>query len=368
MEKMDLKISINKKINWESEDSYYFFNPKQKLKEHSFKKLPQRKNRIYVESSGGQKIIGLSKQAFLISAKSVNKHLHCTSKDRWLDVLPFFHVASLSIEARSFCGSFFSGRSEGPWSAENFKEELQSKEITLTSLVPTQVYDLVQKKISSPSRLRAVIVGGASLDPLLYKKARALCWPLLPSYGLTEMASQVATASLSSLEKQEFPALEILPHVQARESSGFIELCSSSLLEGYLDVATNQWREPKAKEAWFKTEDKGKKENHFLKITGRAEDQIKILGELVDLKKLSIHLESFCKDGQLVATPCERNGFQIDFITSLLDFNKISKIVNQFNETVLPFEKIKSIYLVKDIHKGSLFKVKQELLRKQIGF
>ena len=365
---MDLKISINKKIDWESEDSYYFFNPKQKLKEHYFNELPQLKNRIYVESSGGQKIIGLSKQAFLISAKSVNKHLCCTSKDRWLDVLPFFHVASLSIGARSFCGSFSSFKSEEVWSAENFKEELQSKKITLVSLIPTQVYDLVQKKISSPPELRAVIVGGASLDPSLYKEARSLHWPLLPSYGLTEMASQVATASLSSLKKQEFPVLEILSHVRVRESSGLIELCSSSLLEGYLDVATNQWRELKTKEGWFKTEDKGKKENNFLKITGRTQDQIKILGELVDLKKLSIYLESFCKDGHLVATPCKRNGFQIDLITSLLDFNKISKIVYKFNETVLPFEKIKNIYLVKDIQKGNLFKVKQELLRKQIGF
>ena len=42
------------------------------------------------------------------------------------------------------------------------------------------------------------MTGGGALDPSLYKQARDLGWPLLPSYGLTECGSQVATASLSS--------------------------------------------------------------------------------------------------------------------------------------------------------------------------
>ena len=368
MEKMGLDILINQDVDWESEDSYYFFNPKQKQKENDVKYLPLDKNRIYITTSGGGKIAGLSKKAFLISAKSVNQHLACHKKDRWLDVLPFFHVASLAVKARSFCGEFSYLKTECTWNPTAFQEELGHKKITLTSLVPAQVYDLIQLDLSSPPDLRALLVGGGALDPALYQKARKLGWPLLPTYGLTEMASQVATAPLHSLKENKFPSLEILSHVNARDRSGFIEIRSSSLLDGYLYLSQKKWESIKSADAWFRTEDKGQVQSNFLIITGRSDEQVKILGESVDLNSLSKVLNSIFKEAYLLATPCERNGFQIDLITSSFDCPNVLKAKEQFNQKVLPYERIKNIYLVKNLQRGSLFKIRQDVLRKQIGF
>ncbi len=82
-----------------------------------------------------------------------------------------------------------------------FAEEMNEGAVTLTSLVPTQVHDLVQCALACPPSLRAVVVGGAELDPVLGERARELGWPVLQSYGMTEAASQVATASLASLDR-----------------------------------------------------------------------------------------------------------------------------------------------------------------------
>ena len=363
-----MKILINKEVNWKSKESHYFFNPKNLSKQNYFKFLPKEEGRIYIMSSGNKKIVKLTKKAFLISAQSVNNHLNVTSKDRFLDLLPFFHVASLSARARSFCGGFSYFRDSDIWNPKEAKDKLESKGITITSLVPTQVYDLVKEGLKAPFCLRVVVVGGGKLDVELYKKAVDLQWPLLPSYGLTEMASQVATAPLSSLRKKEFPRLKILPHVRIKNISDTIELQSLSLLEDYLDISTQKWKDPKDKEGWFKTEDRGKQIDKYLEIYGRGNEQVKILGELVDVNVLSNVLKSFFEEGELVATPCKRKGYQIDLITTSTDFIKIKKTIGQFNQKVLPFEKIHNTYLVKNIFTGTLFKIKQELLRKQIGF
>lgn len=364
-----MSFLINQKVNWESENSYYFFNPKQRAYEVYHKYLPKEKNRIYVMSSGSGKIIGLSKKAFLISAQSVNQHLKVTQKDRLFDVLPFFHVASISLQARSFCGKCAYFESVGSWNPKTFKEEIESNHITITSLVPTQIYDLVQMGVSPNSDLRAVVVGGAHLDSELYKKARKLKWPILPSYGLTEMASQVATASLSSLKETEFPLMQILSHVEVKESSRLLELRSQSLLEGELDLSTKKWKDISLNEAsWFQTEDRGEVKDAFLKVYGRESERIKISGELVDLNELSKIITSLLKEAYVVATPCERRGFQVDLITTSINFLEIQKVVEKFNKKVSPYKMINNVYLVKTISLGVLSKIKQELLKKQIGF
>ena len=64
-----------------------------------------------------------------------------------------------------------------------------------SSLVPAQVLDLVRAGLRPPPVLRAIVVGGGAISAELYRDARALGWPVLPSYGMTECCSQIATAT-----------------------------------------------------------------------------------------------------------------------------------------------------------------------------
>ncbi len=212
--------------------------PGQKLKGH-----------IWLATSGttsSPKWVALSKDAILTSAGAVNQHLKSDASDVWVNPLPDFHVGGLGIWARSF----LSGTKVYPfkpkrWDVYGYHRTLHDIKATLTSLVPTQVYDLVHKKLQPPQTLRAIIVGGGALPESLYHEAIQLGWRLLPSFGLTECASQVATAKHGSKD------LHILPHVTLKiDDDGYICIKSTSLLTTYSTT------DPKVN-GWFKTEDKG---------------------------------------------------------------------------------------------------------------
>src|SRR5687767_7857229 len=60
-------------------------------------------NLLYFQTSGTEgtsKWVGLSRAAFLASARAVNEHLESTAADRWLITLPLHHVGGFSILAR----------------------------------------------------------------------------------------------------------------------------------------------------------------------------------------------------------------------------------------------------------------------------
>ena len=76
------------------------------------------------------------------------------------------------------------------------KLRLADRGVTHTSLVPTQVHDLVKADLRAPETLKAIVVGGGHLDAATGRLARTLGWPVLASYGMTEAASQIATQTL----------------------------------------------------------------------------------------------------------------------------------------------------------------------------
>ena len=371
---MSLKIN-DSRIDWTSSDSHYFFNPShpeaQKLKELA-SQLPFLKEHIYLFTSSYGKICLLSKAAFLHSAKIVNKNLQVQSKDKWLISLPLFHIAGLSILSRSFCGGFTYEQSSSLWSAKNFKKELEEKKINLCSLVPAQIYDLVKQNLKAPKSLRAVLVGGDALSPLLYKKARKLSWPILISYGLTEACSQVACSDFHSLSKPFFPKMKILDHIEIKTTETNFKIKSKSLLTAYFDSKEKKFYDPKDSKGWLKLQDEIFFESPFISIKGRIEEEVKILGERVSLKELSFLLENlsqkFLEDYQLIAMPDKRQGFKLVLLTDSFDFSKSLCLSDQFNAKVLPFEKIQSIYCVSKIKKSELLKVRQKEIITQLGF
>ena len=371
---MSLKIN-DKKIDWTNSDSHYFFNPKhpeaQKLKDLA-SQLPFIKGHIYLLTSSLGKICLLSKSAFLSSAKAVNKNLQIQAKDRWLISLPLFHVAGLSILVRSFCGNFSCEQGSSSWQAKSFQKELEEKKITLCSLVPAQIYDLVKQNLRAPKCLRVVLIGGDALSPLIYKKARKLAWPILVSYGLTEACSQVACADLDSLNKNLFPKMKLLDHIEIKKINSKVKLRSKSLLTAYFDRKQKNLYDPKDSKSWLELQDDIFLEKNYISIKGRKDEKIKILGEKVDLQKLSFLLEDLSQKSleeyHLVAVPDPRQGFKLDLVTTCFDFSKNLFLVESFNAKVLPFEKIQSIYCVLNIKKSHLFKVRQKQMRDQLNF
>jgi o-succinylbenzoate---CoA ligase len=308
---------------------------------------------ICITSSGSEKLVALSKQAFLVSAQSVNKHLQATPADTWGLALPLFHVGGLSIQARAFLTDS-NVVDCGQWDAKRFGSQIKENKITLTSLVPTQVFDLVSAQIKCPPTLRALVVGGAKLDENLYQKAKDLGWPLLPSYGMTECCSQIATATIGD------PRLKILSHLKVKiDAQGILSVSGSSLLTGYAFMKDSEasWVEPVA-DGWYRTSDRAEIEEGYLIPLGRQADFVKVNGEGVSLQKLRELLADETGELALVSLENSRSGAEIVLIHSQkISSSQAQALQNQFNQKVAPYERITAIICKAIIPKTAIGKI-----------
>ncbi len=365
---------MNKPICWTDEQSYLFANPcysEQERRQFTciLEQAISWPGHIWLSTSGtlNQKWVGLSKKALLASATAVNQHIKSSPEDRWIHTLPDFHVGGISIWARSFLSGakvFDFKTISQKWDPKAFHSYISFHEGTLVSLVPAQVYDLVVEKLRAPQSLRAVIVGGGALHEPLYKEGIALGWPLLPSYGMTECGSQVATAPLLSWKESKLPPLELLSHLQAKCINGKFFLFGPSLLScyGYQEAGKICYRDPKVS-GWFETDDSGIITNRTLSFLGRGDRIIKIGGEKVDMFLLESHFQTvlielrFEEDAILFSSSDDRLGHCISLVTNAKDDQKIDFLIKKFNQMVLPFERIKKIGYVNSIPRTPLGKI-----------
>lgn len=357
-----------------------FLNPKLPDADYQiFLRLAQRlmmHDHVLLASSGtsGQlKLIALSQAALKVAAESVNQHIQASSKDVWVLALPMHHIGGFSLTVRAQLSGSKLAEFKDKWSAQKFVEFCIQEKATLTSLVPTQIWDLVQAQLRAPQTLRAVFVGGAALDPILYEKARALGWPLLPCYGMTETCAQVACASLDSLQKNTFPELEILPHVQVQvRDEGKLAFASPALLS-CLATDDNGWVsviDPK-QHSWFESEDFGEVSGNTLKIFGRGEDFVKIAGEAVLLSQIQSMLERLAPEfvGKIavLALDHERHGSQLVLVSEeRIPQAKLEVLLEELDSKVLPVARLQAVYFAEKLPRTSLGKIKCAELRAMI--
>jgi len=225
--------------------------------------------------------------------------------------------------------------------------------VTLTSLVPAQVRDLALYAERAPASLRAIVVGGDALPFDLYNDARALGWPVLPSYGMTEACSQIATARGESAE------LKILSHVDVRvDPSERLAFRGPSMLTGYAFFDERDRAiliDPKV-DGWFVSEDRGEVEGDTLRVFGRAGDFVKIGGESIDLARLDAILNQARGDidAAIVVVSDDRLGNVIHLATTAHDCREL---VAAFNAQVRPFERIRAVHRVDVIPRSPLGKL-----------
>lgn len=388
-------------IHWHSDENHVLLNPRWPSSEakslyevaHSITVRKDLQGHIWLATSGstsesvGQiKLVALSKSAFLSSAKSVNEHLHASASDTWLQVLPRFHVGGLGVEVRALLSGSRTVQDFEKWDPVRIHQVLKDHKVTIVSLVPTQVFDLVQAQLKAPPLLRAVIVGGGALNEGLYCKARQGGWPLLPSYGMTETCSQIATASLTSLESPLMPLAKKLSHAEWRlNPEGLLQVKGPSLLTCYgqrqKDGRILDW-DPKI-DSWFTTEDFVSLQDSSIRFQGRRNDFIKIGGEGSSMGRLREIFErvvltmnatvnvsvasQVASQVVLVDAPSERLGTEIHLVTTLQNQPEVlSQIKEKFNQEVLPFERIREVKYISAIARSDLGKVLWAQVKKEL--
>jgi o-succinylbenzoate---CoA ligase len=149
-------------------------------------------------------------------------NLGATPDDRWLAVLPLFHVGGLSILQRSVINGIAVVVHE-TFDPAAVNRGVDEDRVTIVSVVATMLRRMLAERGGEryPPWLRCVLLGGGPAPRPLLEACAARGVPVTQTYGLTETASQVATlAPEDALRKLGSAGKPLYPNELAIEVDG----------------------------------------------------------------------------------------------------------------------------------------------------
>ncbi|MFN7455077.1 MAG: AMP-binding protein [Pseudobdellovibrionaceae bacterium] len=378
-------MDSTQKINWDSSESHLFLSPHLSEKDQAnlhflFESFGIFPGHLWIPSSGSTasenqslKLIALSKKAFVSSARSVNEFLGTQPGDRWVQVLPRYHVGGLAIEARAHVGQFQVLSFQEKWNPQRIYQALEKENAQWISLVPTQLYDLVQLRKSSPRGLKGVLMGGAALDSDLLGSALKLGYPVIESYGMTETCSMVAGRWWLPEQSQnlEDRTLQALSHCKFSLWDELLQIQTSSALTGFAQTidGRSQFFTPE-KLGVVATQDlcELSEGGARMKWLGRASRFVKILGEGVDLDWLQSQwqrqAEGLARETYMASEVSSRKGSQI--VLYVEEGSACKELVLEWNKKALGLHRIHALFWVKKIPRSALGKPLLHEITKQL--
>ncbi|MFC4988701.1 class I adenylate-forming enzyme family protein [Saliphagus infecundisoli] len=254
----------------------------------------------FTSGTGGEpKGVRLTAGNLLASAQASAYRLGVVPGDRWLSPLAMYHVGGLAPAIRCALYGTTVVIDRG-FDADRTPEVIDREGVTCLSLVPTMLRRLLEAGWTPPDSLRFVLLGGAPAAPTLLERAGDADVTVCPTYGMTEAASQVATASpaedplAQGVGQPLYSAsVSIVGHdgePVAPGEVGEVVVDGPMVTPGYLD-------DDRTEEAFgprgLATGDVGTRDAEgYLRIAGRRSDRIVTGGENVDPGEVSRVLEA----------------------------------------------------------------------------
>lgn len=211
--------------------------------------------------------------------------------DRWMAVLPLFHVGGLAILLRSaICG--FAAVVHESFDAAAVNRSIDEEGVTVVSVVAVMLQRMldVRDAVPYPPTLRCMLLGGGPASRTLLERCRAMGVPVVQTYGLTETASQLATLppedalrKLGSAGRPLYPnGLRISGgsgEVLEAGAEGEIQVRGPVVTPGYAGIEGTTHL---TSDGWLRTGDIGRiDEDGFLYVIDRRVDLIISGGENV---------------------------------------------------------------------------------------
>ena len=282
----------------------------------------------------------LSEKAMEANARAVNEWFSLTSEDVWGLSLPVYHVGGLSVLIRAkLLGNKVVDLRK--WEPERWYQMMTDEKVTITTIVPTQLYDLVKANLHAPHTLRYIIVGGDFLPQSLELKARELGWPIIRTYGMTEVCSQLASG------KNPGDPLTVLPlHEVRANSEGMLQVKSPALFTAVFTLG-EKLTLTFAPDDFYTTQDKVILKDNVINPQGRQNQEIKIAGHLTSILTLKDTLaavllaEELFGKAEIVIESDERKGNRLVLAHNKLDEVIVEKIKTAMKPAV--FDEIRSV-------------------------
>ena len=235
-------------------------------------------------TSGSPKPVRLTRGNHLWSAMGAALNLGLHHDDRWLCCLPLNHVGGLSILMR---GVLYANTVE---LHRRFEPAAVNAAIDGGATIVSVVANMLQRMLDHrgnrpyPPSLRAVLAGGGPIPRSLVERCRTAHVPLLPTYGLTETASQVVTACPGESSDGVGRPLPFVDIRIADEDENALPPGTTGeiLLRGPMVSPGELGSAARAPEAWLHTRDRGwLDEQGYLHVLGRGDDTVICGGENV---------------------------------------------------------------------------------------
>lgn len=254
-------------------------------------------------STGGTgHLVGLSLAALTASALATEARLG--GPGQWLTSLPLHHIAGFQVARRAALASIPPVHYSG--NPKDFAAAVASMQPDVRhylSLVPTQLFQLLEAGAPELPQFDAVLVGGAALPAGLALRAREAGVNIVTSYGMTETAGGCVYDGVP------------LDGVSIKLTEGQVRIAGPILATRYLDTAAQPFEDGPVR--WLQTADLGEWDGHRLTITGRADDVILSGGVNVAPSVVEQHLSALPgqwvvvgvadeKWGNLVVAICDR--------------------------------------------------------------
>jgi len=232
-------------------------------------------------SSGTPKAVSISRKNIESSCKISQDNLNVNDKDVWLLCMPPYHAGGLSIIYRSLI------LSKKFYALDTFDvyiviDLILKSKVSIISLVPTMLIKILdimgKKKISAPDEFNFVLCGGAKVSEELISKAQRFNIKVLPTYGMTEATSQIATANPHDLNRPEGSVGKVLNNINIKFTEKKELQINGPNVAKYITEQNNDW---------LNTGDFGyiNKEG-YLFIEGRIDDLIISGGENINPREI----------------------------------------------------------------------------------
>ena len=220
-------------------------------------------------STGRPKAIALSRENHFTSAVGSALNLGVEPEDRWFCPVSLSHVSGFSILIRSVIagtGVFLADH----FTPEALVEAVEARGVNCASLVPTMLRRTLESG-TVPEGLRFALVGGGPVAGDLVLAAIEAGIPAVPTYGLTEACSQVATSTPRDARERPSSAGRPLSVSEVAIDDGEILVRGPTVSLDALD-----------RDGWLRTGDLGHLDGEgYLFVEGRRDRAILTGGEKV---------------------------------------------------------------------------------------
>ncbi len=327
-------------------------------------------------TTGESKCVRLTFGNLFASATASAFRLGVSPGDRWLDCLPVYHMGGLAplLRCPLYGTALLVQRGFDTGATVAAAAEHRA---TGVSLVPTQLKRVLDADWRPPDALETVLLGGAPAPAELVTRALERGVPVYPTYGLTEAASQVATATPHLVSEQPGSVGQPLVFTNvtvvdedgtpvAAGDTGEIVIDGPTVTPGYLDAE----RTAEAfGEYGLHTRDVGyEDEDGRLWVLGRLDDTIITGGENVHPREVESTLRDHpdVSDAAVVGLPDEEWGERVGALVAADDELSPETVESHVHDRLASYKRPRTLALATDLPRTASGTIDREAVRERL--